>query len=241
MVMDMLQRDQVIQVMEKSGGASTLGKLNQEVDVREWGTDTPYATIRRIVQDTRYFFRIKPGLWALNSYRNQLGHLTHENKTFAEKEKLDHYYYQGLLLEMGNVQNFQTFIPNQDKNKTFLNTTLGQLRRLEKIPPFSYNNMVQYASTVDVIWFNHRNMPDRLFEVEHSTNFGNSLSKYVELQDFNVKFFVVAPEDKKKQYLKKIEREVYNPIRKRVNFMDYEELASRHSNSMEANRLGPMP
>lgn len=35
-------------------------------------TKTPCATIRRIVQDTRFFFKIKPGLWALKSYKNKL-------------------------------------------------------------------------------------------------------------------------------------------------------------------------
>ncbi len=51
----MSQRDQVIEVMENLGGFATLGKLNQMVDISSWGTGTPYATIRRIVQNTNIF------------------------------------------------------------------------------------------------------------------------------------------------------------------------------------------
>lgn len=51
----MKQYEQVIDVMRKRGGYATLGYLNQNVDVSKWGTRTPYASIRRIVQDDRFF------------------------------------------------------------------------------------------------------------------------------------------------------------------------------------------
>ena len=52
----MSQRDQVIEVMENQGGFATLGQLNQRVDCSSWETRTPYATIRRIVQNKKYFW-----------------------------------------------------------------------------------------------------------------------------------------------------------------------------------------
>jgi len=71
----MKQHEAVRKVMERNGGFATLGYLNQEVlkvpDV-EWKTKTPFASIRRIVQDERFFFKIKPGLWALLSHKNKL-------------------------------------------------------------------------------------------------------------------------------------------------------------------------
>jgi hypothetical protein len=66
----MNQHDAVIKVMEDKGGFSTLGQLYQNVDVSNWKTKTPFASIRRIVQDERYFFKVKPGLWALNSHKD---------------------------------------------------------------------------------------------------------------------------------------------------------------------------
>lgn len=60
----MNQTEQVIGVMKALGGVSTLGRLYQTVDSSGWSTATPFATIRRIVQNERYFFKIKAGLWA---------------------------------------------------------------------------------------------------------------------------------------------------------------------------------
>jgi hypothetical protein len=71
----MYQYEAVIQVMEENGGFATLGYLYQhtlKIPGCEWGTKTPYASIRRIVQDDRFFFRIKPGLWALNSHKDSV-------------------------------------------------------------------------------------------------------------------------------------------------------------------------
>ncbi len=56
----MKQYEQVIQVMRENGGFATLGFLNPTLDVSKWKTKTPFASIRRIVQDERFFFKIKP-------------------------------------------------------------------------------------------------------------------------------------------------------------------------------------
>ena len=88
----MKQHEAVIKTMEENGGFATLGQLNQAVlkvrDV-EWKTKTPFASIRRIVQDKRFFFKIKPGLWALLSYKSKLpqnilpvGSVPKQNKSF---------------------------------------------------------------------------------------------------------------------------------------------------------------
>ncbi len=71
----MKQYEAVIRVMEKNGGYATLGFLYQEtlkIEGCEWKTKTPFASIRRIVQDNRFFFKIRPGLWALKAYKNKL-------------------------------------------------------------------------------------------------------------------------------------------------------------------------
>ena len=51
----MTQYEQVIDVMRNNGGYATLGFLNQKVDVSKWESKTPFASIRRIVQDEKYF------------------------------------------------------------------------------------------------------------------------------------------------------------------------------------------
>jgi len=93
---------------------------------------------------------------------------TEKNKESTEVKNFNHSYHQGLLLTVGNLRGKNTFVPNQEK-KRFDERTLGQIRTLNSILEYSFSEIVQRSSTIDVIWFNQRNMPDSFFEVEHST------------------------------------------------------------------------
>ena len=165
----MKQYEAVIETLEMLGGVATLGELNKEVfKIKdcEWRTKTPFASIRRIVQQTKGIYKIKPGLYGLEKYKKQLegrGIITEtdENKDSAEICKFNHTYYQGVLLIIGKYHNMQTFIPNQDKNKKFYNgQKLQELATLNEQPHYSYPQFIKRSSTIDTIWFNDRNMPD---------------------------------------------------------------------------------
>ena len=187
----MNQHEQVIETMKQNGGFATLGFLNNHVDVSNWKTKTPFASIRRIVQDERFFFKIKPGLWALNSHKKEV--LTKFNiADFKKKEAVEefnHSYYQGLIAEIGNLKGLSTYVPNQDYYKFFLDKQLKEVTSIEDILQFSYPETLRRARTIDVIWFNERKFPSAFFEVEHSTDFQNSFSKFIDLQDFYSDFF----------------------------------------------------
>jgi hypothetical protein len=231
----MKQYEVVINTLERLGGVATLGQLYQNVDVTNWKTKTPFASIRRIVQDKRFFFKIKTGLWALNSYKEKLSQLIPFDKTKSkeEKEVFNHSYYQGLLVEIGNFKGYQTFIPNQDKNKKFLTKTLGKVITLQKIYSFTFPEVMRRAQTVDTIWFNDRKFPFAFFEVEHSTEFQNSLGKYFDLQDFNSKFYIVAHSSKTRYFEQIINRDIFKEIKARVNFINYETVSDWHTKSSE--------
>lgn len=142
----MKQHEAVIKTMERLGGVATLGLLNQEVfKIKEcnWGTKTPFATIRRIVQLNPEIYKIKPGLYGLLQYKKQIESRgiiaeTEKNKNSKEVIEFNHSYYQGLLLTVGKLKHFDTFIPHQDKNKKFIDVRLSDLKTLEELPKFSY-------------------------------------------------------------------------------------------------------
>ena len=231
------QHQQVIEVLKKNGGYATLGFLYHNVDVSDWETKTPFKSINRIVQDVRFFFKIRPGLWALKEFKKEV-----LSKFEIEKEKdpkaieFSHYYYQGLLVEIGNIKRFQTFIPNQDKNKMFLDKPLGQISTMESIFPFSYDSFVKRAQTIDVIWFNDRKMPSSFFEVEHSTDIYNSLLKFSDLRDFYSSFCIVADEVRRREYESKLSSLSFMEIKARVIFMSFEALSQIHTNSYKLSK-----
>ena len=104
----MKQYKAVIKVMEENGGYATLGHLYQnvlKVEGCEWKTKTPFASMRRIVQDNRFFFKIKPGLWALKSHRHLLpAEMIPTKKDSRVQRDFSHAYYQGLLVQIGNLR-----------------------------------------------------------------------------------------------------------------------------------------
>ncbi|MDI6765957.1 MAG: hypothetical protein QME52_03945 [Bacteroidota bacterium] len=236
----MKQYEVVIEIMKANGGFATLGHLYSEVfklSRIEWKTKTPFASIRRIVQDQRFFFKIRPGLWALKELRHRIPpHIQFEAKEPRIKD-YSHSYYQGLLVELGNLRDFQTYVPNQDKNKKYLNKPLSELATVPSIYSFSYDYLVKRAQTIDVVWFNERKMPDSFFEIEHSTDIQNSLLKFLELQDFNVNFRIVADSKRKREYQSKLDYSAFRLISQRIKFIDYETISELHSKSVELNLL----
>ncbi|MDX1960052.1 MAG: hypothetical protein SFU98_15905 [Leptospiraceae bacterium] len=231
----MKQHEAVIIALEKLGGTATLGDLNMEtmkIKDCEWKTKTPFASIRRIVQTNEDIYKIRPGLYALKKYqkKNEANGLVIENeknKNSEEVKSFNHSYYQGMLTIIGNLKKFKTYLPNQDKNKKFIEKSLDDLRSVKVIPNFTYNKLVERSKHIDVIWFNSRLMDDsllmpaRFFEVEHSTDIQNSLLKYNDLQDFAARMIIVADETRRKEFNSKIKSASFENIRSKVEFLEY--------------------
>jgi len=230
----MKQHEAVIKVMEECGGYATLGDLNRLVSVVEWKTKTPFASIRRIVQVKDEFFKIRPGLWALTDRKAEIlkRFAIEEGAPKKKIEEFNHSYYQGLLVDIGNAKDLQTYVPRQDKNRKFLSKSLGELSTLDRIYDFTYSRIVKRAETIDVTWFNERNYPSHFFEVEHTTDFNNSLLKFAELQDFFVEFRIVAPEVKHRSYQEKISLSGHAAIKDRVQFWNYDRLSQLHAKTI---------
>ena len=236
----MKQYEAVIKVMEENRGYATLSYLYEKVlkvPNVTWKTKTPFASIRRIVQDKRFFFKIKPGLWALKSYKNKLPSeilsLIEEDEEIEKEGKFTHSYYQGMIIEIGNIKGFKTYIPPQDKNKNFLDRPLRELVKLDNIFKFTYEDVIQKVKFIDVFWFNQRRFPAYVFEIEHSTDFKNALLKFLELQDFNVKMNIVSSKEREKEFLDKSKFSAFEPIKQRIRFITYEQVAEWYRKSYE--------
>lgn len=238
----MKQHEAVILALEELGGLATLGELYQKalkVPNCEWTTKTPFASIRRIVQLRKEIYKIKPGLYGLvakkaeNEAKGAIAE-TAKNKYTENVTEFNHTYYQGLLLQVGNLRLHRTWCPNQDKNRLFLGRPLGGFRTLPVLPNFSYEHLTQRSSTIDVIWFNQREMPHTFFEVEHSTDIQNSLLKFNDLQDFAARMLIVSDAQREKEYRQKIKYSSFRDIAERVKFLAYDSLAKQHEHAVES-------
>lgn len=230
----MKQHEAVIEAMKQNGGYATLGRLYQtvlKIPDCKWGTKTPFASIRRIVQTHPEFFKVKPGLWALSAEKQRVRELLGAAKKpgATRIEEFSHTYYQGLIVEVGNLSGYETFVPNQDKNRTFLNQKLGNVVSVAQYYDFTYDSLLKRAKTVDVTWFNGRRLPNSFFEIEHSTDIQNSLLKFLEFQDFRIRFFIVADAVRQQEFVGKLAYAAFAPLRSQVRFLDYDTLAEWHT------------
>lgn len=214
----MTQKEQVIAALEKCGGFATFAELNRLVDTSCWRTKTAAASIRRIVQqDVITFYRIVPGQWGLVSMRKQIEGLGAD----ARDPKYTHGYYQGLLVDIGNAEHYETYVPPADRNRQYSHSKLGDKATLARIYEFASPKILRKAKNVDTIWFNCREMPAKFFEVEHTTDIQHSLDKFYELQDFNSKFYIVSDLSNKARFDDLLSYSHYREICKRVEFRDY--------------------
>ena len=204
-------------------------RLNEVMDFSLWKTKTPEATVRRIVQDSEQIFKIQPGLWALEEFREDvLRKFELKPGNNHSEELFSHGYYQGLLIEIGKFRNQTTYIPAQDKNRKFIDQRLGDITDTIELPAFTYEKLMRKAKTVDVIWFNERNMPSHFYEIEHTTDIKSSLSKFYELQDFYAGFYIVADTSRRKEYEDKLHVSMFKTIEKRVKFLEYKRIAEMY-------------
>lgn len=235
------QAQQVIDALRENGGYATLGNLYRLVDTRSWATKTPNESIRRIVQQSNEIFGVQPGLWALEECRAEvMRKFDIHSKDAKSEEKFTHSYFQGLIIEIGNMKHFTTYVPAQDQNHKFLERPLKDVCSTIHIPQFSYERITDRAKTVDAIWFNDRAMPNSFFEVEHSTDIQNSVTKFCDLQDFYSRFFIVAPRNRKEQFDKVLERTAFREMRGRILFHSYESVLSQYELMCKLNAAGDL-
>jgi hypothetical protein len=228
----MKQHEAVILAMQQLGGYASLGQLYQLVPTIPdcaWRTKTPFASIRRIVQTHPEFFRVRPGVWGLTSQKGKILTLFSQEGGRGRPREYSHYFFQGLVAEIGNLEGFHTFIPSQDKNKPFGKSRLGDIATLQRLDDFTYKDVLRHALTIDVCWINPRRFPHSFFEIEHSTDFSGALLKFLEFQDFRVNFYVVADRHRKREFESKIALGAFVPIKPFVKYWDYDSVSDLHA------------
>ena len=237
------QADDVERALAALGGYATLADLYKRSPVQQWGTKTPFATVRRILQMDPRFFRIRPGLWGLSAQRNSILDSLQIAETAPEEQQqaFDHTYYQGLALMIGRLRGYEVFAPKPDRGKPFLGEPLGAQVSVQEFPRFTYDTLCQRAQTIDVIWFHIREaglFPNAYFEIEHTTDFNSALIKFAEFQDFRICFYIVARRERQGEFQKRIRASVFDAIRAWVKFVDCETLVRLYEREVYAQHAG---
>lgn len=231
----MTYSEAIERVLLSNNYVAPLRKIYKEIEkYRPLTGQTPFKTIQERVQRDPRFTRIGLGIYALTDYLDKLPTPSKPQSKEQEKEQI-HYSIQGMLLEIGNTEGFDTYSPN--KNAIFDNKPLMQIMTLSEFPNFTYSNTVQSVRFIDVLWFNERGFPKFTFEVEITPQFRNSLLKFSELSDFNTAFYVIAEPENEDKYCREISRSVFREIKERCIFKTCDQVRNMYLKSIEKQRV----
>jgi len=136
-----------------------------------------------------------------------------------------HTLRQYLLLKLGSMLGCKTYVAANDGSKICRGERLLDRATLKELPPFSSQEVINTARSVDVIWFDLDNYPIFCFEVEHTTPMSQALVRLNQLvKSTHAHFVIVAPAEKEEVFLKEIEKLAFRQNKNRFNFISYEKL-----------------
>ncbi len=233
-----LWEDAIIEAVEKSGGIATLRELYQLVpQIRKAppGKKTNHIIrgyLRRMTRISGKLKRVGLATYALPDVNLEGTLFDNIQKGKSEKEifkgvsdKNLHSYMEGMLIELGNIYGYLTY--TADPSGMFNNKILKMLTTIEKFPQFTSLPLLNIAKTIDVIWFKKRAaviMPKLTFDIEITTDFSKALHRAYQLRDFQITFYVVAPQKKSKQFKRRLNTDPYIEIKERVLFCPCEDV-----------------
>lgn len=238
--------DLIETIMEKNYGMASLNYLYDKAhEYKELSSSDWKKTLRGVLyRDVKRgrFKKIGLGVYSIQSYEDQFSAYNYalQNKSidqYLKKISDFHSVIEGMLIEIGNFFEFKTY--TSDTNKQFDGKKLEELCEIKEIPDFTYQELKYIVSKCDVIWFSKNKMPfpKFIFEVESTTDFTTSMLKMYQMINFNTKFYLVAPDKRKKIFSNRVQREPFISVKDKFQFRGFEEVTKLYFSSVEHYEL----
>jgi len=237
----------ILTIFEKYNGIVTLRKLYQDVPLILGETDATdishniRAYLRRLKQKKQLIKQVGLSQYALLDvkYENRFYEDIKENTKFEDflkkiPRETIHTYIEGMLIEIGSLNGFQTYTP--DINKIFNGKYLYELVDYTELPKFTYEKSLTDIKEIDVIWFKD-GFPVKTFDVENSTRFSMALQRIYELRYFKTNFFMVADRAKFNDFIRKADKAIFKDIKEDTFFISYNESFELYKNTVLSNRI----
>ena len=225
-------KEVVAEALRELGGEGHLSEINRLVEGHEKAAANPtwQDTIRRVVREYRIFQPVPPN-------RSGIYKLVEEATTTPREQELDspdatinHDTAQGMLVMLGKVYGYETFVPAQDQAKrSFQEKKLAELVSVKDCSDVFKGPNLTKVREVDVIWFDEDDYgiyPVYAFEVEHTTKVRNGLDRLLKIPDrYKVGMFIIAPgEEEKVLFDRLVGQTPFRRFRDRFRFRPYAHL-----------------
>lgn len=235
----MTKVEAIEKVMEDNGGTASLELIYDNIckyyptakDSEKWDAGIR-GVLYREIRNKKHFKKIGLSIYALSDYKEE------EKPHTSDKIRM-HSYIEGICIELGNFNGFDTFTADPSafyRDKLQLKNFIT----LNELPQFSYPQILHEAKRIDVVWFNKKGLafPQKVFEVVDSINTLNgAFNRSLQLRNFRTKFYIVAPEKHREKYNQTIELETYQESNERFHFINYDEIIELYESTAKVNKL----
>ncbi len=235
----------ILNVLENHNGIATLKDFYKEVPPQIEKTRTTDAEhdirgfLRRLKNVKGKIKQVGLSTYALidckieNIVFEKIKEEKFENEFFNLPKNEIHGYVEGMLIEIGNLKNYDTYTP--DKSVIFNGEKLSEIVGYNEIPNFTYSDIVNVAKEIDVIWFKDR-FPVYTFDVEHTTDFSKALIRANELKNFKTIFYMVANDNKENQFKNKLNISSFKNIQNETKFITIKSIFDDYKNFVLENK-----
>jgi len=127
-----------------------------------------------------------------------------------------------ILLKLGKMLGYLPYLNITDRSKINDKKLLNEI--LGDIPDCFGERDKSSAKNIDVIWFDADENPKICLEVEHSTNVNSGLQRLSQLKHFDVRFIILAEEDKRNKFESEMTKFPYRTMKEKFRFISYEEI-----------------
>ncbi|HID63773.1 MAG TPA: hypothetical protein EYP49_13700 [Anaerolineae bacterium] len=225
-------KDVVADALRELGGQAHLSEINKQVEGHPKTTTNPTwrDTIRRVVRQYKIFEPVPPdrsGIYRLVELETPQ---PKSQSLDTEDIEINHGIAQGMLVTLGNIYGYETFVPAYDQTvREFQGKSLGDLVTIKDVAGIFRGPNLSKIREIDALWFDEDDyglFPVYAFEVEHTTRIKNGLDRLLKIpRRFQVHLFVVAPSEEEQSLFDRfVSQTPFRNYRDRFTFRLYSQL-----------------
>jgi hypothetical protein len=224
------------------GGQGHLAEINKNIEGHSKTKTNPtwQDTIRRVVRQYKIFEPVPPE--RSGTYRLvEEFQIKTEPQGFTKEPEIDHGIAQGMLVTLGKIYGYETYIPPHDQTiRKFQDKPLRDYVTVSDCTDiFEGPNLVKIRG-IDVLWFDEDDyglFPVDAFEVEETTRVKSGLDRLLKIpRRFPVNFFIIGPSTKEKDLFDQyISQTPFRDFRDRFLFKLYNELEELYNSALVHN------
>lgn len=224
-------KDVVRDALLELGGQGHLSEINEKVKGHPKTKTNPtwQDTIRRVVRQYKIFEPVPPersGIYKLVEETQ----VKIESQAFTEEPEINHGIAQGMLVMIGKIYGYETFVPLRDQTiRVFQGKPLGDFVTVADCTDIFRGPNVSKIREIDALWFDEDDyglFPIYAFEVEETTGVKSGLDRLLKIpKRFLVKFYIIAPSASEKALFDRyVNQTPFRNFKDRFSFKYYKEL-----------------